>query len=144
MFDFYWDYNAKYDLIIIGFMYAGYYVAINTAGEINYVVESIQYPGNLPTLVNTDGRMYVDEEGKTIMNWISTNNDETHIFTASAMNSKKEKYGALIDVIDTKTGEYKFSYVLDEVLHWPILLLDDYSIVSVTENYELITWKRGE
>jgi hypothetical protein len=142
MFDYYWTYNKKYNTIIIGFMYVGYYVAINMDGEIIYIVESIQYPGTMPTFVNTGDMAYIDEEGKNIMNWITSNNDETHIYTASAMNRKEEIYGALIDVIETNTGEYKFSYVLKEKLHWPILLLDDYSIASITENYDLIIWER--
>lgn len=142
MFDLYWDYNEKHNLIIIGFMYVGYYIALTPEGDVEYAVESIQHPGRMPLFINSGGIEYIDEEGKTVLRWLSTNNDETHIYTASAMNRKEEVYGALIDVIDAGTGEYKFSYVLEEALHWPIVLLDDYNIASVTEGYDLVIWER--
>lgn len=142
MFDFYWDYNDKYDMIILGFMYAGYYAVVNSDGNLKYIVESIQHPGQLPTMVNRNNMQYVDNE-LSIMRGLTTNNDEIHIYTAKAMNRQREIYGALIDVLDVRTGQYQFSYVLDEPLHWPVVLLDDYSLVSINEGYELIRWQRN-
>lgn len=142
MFDYYWDYNQKHDLIIIGFMSVGYYIALDTDGNIKYVVESIQYPGRIPLLVNRNGMRYVDDEGKIVMSGLTTNNDEFHVYTAKAMNNNNEIYGAVIDVLDVKDGSYKFSYVIKEPLHWPIELLDNYSLVSITDIYELVKWER--
>jgi len=142
MFDFYWDYNEKFDVIIIGFMYAGYYASIDTEGNLKYMVESIQHPGQLPTLVNRNNMQYIDNE-VSIMRGLTTNNDEIHVYTAKAMNRQGDIYGALIDVMDVQTGRYQFSYILEEPLHWPLVLLDDYSIVSINEDYELIKWQRN-
>jgi len=58
------------------------------------------------------------------------------------MGEDKKIYGARIGVLDVQTGEYKFSDVLNEPLQWPVLLLDDYRMISITEAYDLVTWKR--
>jgi len=50
----------------------------------------------------------------------------------------------VIDVIDVRDGTYSFSYILNEPLHWPIVLLNDGSVASVTRDYELVIWKRTE
>lgn len=142
MFDFYWDYNEHHDVIILGFMYSGYYAAIDSEGNVIYVVESIQHPGHVPTMVNRNNMQYVGNEA-SILRGLATRNDEIHIYSAKAMNRQREVYGALIDVLDVGTGMYQFSYVLQEPLHWPIEVLDDYSIVSVNENYELVRWQRN-
>ncbi|MDQ7062989.1 MAG: hypothetical protein Q9P90_01955 [candidate division KSB1 bacterium] len=144
MFDAYWDYNEKYDLIVIGFMYVGYYLVMDTGGRVKYAIESFYLPGNYPKIVTHNDVSYMDNEGKAILLHLSTNKDEVHIFTAHALNKKKKIYGALIDVFDIRTGTYMFSYVLPEPLHWPILLLDDYSLVAITQNYDLVIWKRNQ
>ena len=142
MFDAYWDYNDTYDLIVIGFMYVGYYIVMDTQGQVRYAIESFHLPGNFPKIVQINDTRYMDNEGKAIMLHLSTAGDEVHVFTAHTLNKKKEPYGALIDVFDIRTGAYKFSYILKEPLHWPILLLEDYSLIAVTQDYELVIWKR--
>lgn len=143
MFDFYWDYNDTHDLIVIGFMYAGYYLALQTDGTVLYAVESIRHPGYMPAVVRRGGMQYVDAEGKSILRGITTAGDEMHVYTAKAMNSGREVYGAVIDVLDVASGEYKFSYLLEEPLHWPVELTNDYHLISITESYELVKWKRN-
>jgi len=143
MFDFYWSYNTKHDLIFIGFMYVGYYVALTTDGEVIYSMHSLHHPGRFPVITTQGGYRFVDDGGINILRQLTTANDELHIYTAHAADKKGDYYGALVEVFDVPTGKYKFSYVLDEVLHWPILLLDDYGLVSVNQDYEMVFWERN-
>ncbi len=144
MFDFYWSYNSKHDLIFIGFMYVGYHVALTTDGEVKYSMHSIHHPGRYPVITTQGGYRFVDDGGISILRQLTTANDELHVYTAHAADKKGEYYGALVEVFDVPTGKYKFSYVLDEVLHWPILLLDDYGLVAVNQDYEMVFWERNQ
>ena len=144
MFDLYWSYNSKHDLIFIGFMYVGYHVALTTDGEVKYSMHSIHHPGRYPVITTQGGYRFVDDGGISILRQLTTANDELHVYTAHAADKKGEYYGALVEVFDVPTGKYKFSCVLDEVLHWPILLLEDYGLVAVNQDYEMVFWERNQ
>lgn len=144
MFDLYWDYNEKHDAIVVGFMYVGYYAVINSDGSVRYVVESPDKPGEFPPIVQRGNWHYVDTEGRTMLRDLTTNEDEIHVFRANATDRGGDVYGAVIDVLDVRDGTYSFSYILNEPLHWPIVLLNDGSVASVTRDYELVIWKRIE
>jgi len=144
MFDVHWDYNETHDAIILGFMYVGYFAVVDPGGSLRYITESTRHPGEFPPLVKQAGMRFVDTEGSSVLRNVTTNHDEVHIFTANAARSSGDVYGAVIDVMDVRDGTYQFSYVLEEPLHWPILLLDDYSIAAVTRDYELVIWERQE
>ena len=144
MFDVHWDYNETHDAIILGFMHVGYFAVLDPGGSLRYITESTRHPGEFPTLVKQAGMRFVDTDGSSVLRDVTTNRDEVHIFTANAARRSGDVYGAVIDVIDVRDGTYQFSYVLEEPLHWPILLLDDYSIAAVTRDYELVIWERQE
>lgn len=144
MFNLYWHYNTQNDLIVVGFMYAGFIVVMKSSGEIKYVTHSIQRPGVYPKIVTAHNMSYVDSGGPDILRGLFTIADEIHINTAHALDKDNNIYGAVIDVIHLLTGQYLYSYILEEHIHWPFALLDDKTFVTITSDYNLVKWKRNE
>jgi hypothetical protein len=141
-FDFVWSIDRVSHRIAIGFRYVGYHILLDAQSFDYHLIESMQDPGRLPALVTRSDMTYIDSDGPDLVYDVSIFENELHVFSTYITNDHKELYGTIIDVMNANTGTYSYSYILDRPLRYSFSVVNDSTIVGLTEDFELAIWKR--
>lgn len=138
IFDMYWDYNLKHNKIAIGYTKVGYIKVLNRDGNLEKIISSLQFPKQIPKLITQGGYTFM-EQAPTVISHLSTYGDEMHLSSAK-LKRQDGNTSSIVDVINLITGKYSHSYKIEEEITWPIEVLNDSTVITVNNNFDLVVW----